>query len=120
MRAVATRARGVEAVLGAAAFLESGDDRLCGAQALAELALAEARLGAQVVDELSEGEVLLTLPSIGAGSYESAHLRGSETFGVVPSRCIDRPQVCDLATCDSKHRESRSLLAGAGLTWIDP
>ncbi len=46
----------VDAVAGAAALLESGDDRLGGAHALG--ALAGAGLGAQVVDELTEREVV--------------------------------------------------------------
>ena len=40
------------------AILESGDDRLGGAHALGEVALAEAGLGAKVVDELTEREVV--------------------------------------------------------------
>jgi hypothetical protein len=47
-----------QALSGAAALLESGDDRLGGPHALGELALAEAGLGAQVVDELTEREVV--------------------------------------------------------------
>jgi len=48
----------VDAVSGAAALLESGDDRLGGAHALGEFALAEAGLGPKVVDELTEREVV--------------------------------------------------------------
>jgi hypothetical protein len=48
-----------EAVAGAAALLKSGDDRLGGAHALGELDLrTEAGLSAQVVDELTEREVV--------------------------------------------------------------
>ena len=50
---------GVDAVARSPAFLETGDHRLGGAHPLGELALAEAGLSAQVVDELPEREVLL-------------------------------------------------------------
>ena len=45
---------GVDAVPGTAAFLKAGDDRLRRPHACGELTLAEAGLGAQVVDELAE------------------------------------------------------------------
>ena len=50
----------VQTVPGAAPLLEPRDDPLGGAHPFRELALAEPRLGAQVVDELAEREVVLT------------------------------------------------------------
>ena len=50
--------QGVDAVPGAASFLEAGDDRLGGAHPLGQLPLAETGLGEQVVDELTESAVL--------------------------------------------------------------
>ena len=50
---------GVESVLCAASFFEAGDDGLGWSHACGELALAQPGCGAEVVDELSEGEVVL-------------------------------------------------------------
>src|SRR5699024_3951573 len=64
---------GVDAVTCSPALLEPGDDRLGGAHPLCELALGEAGLRAQVVDELAEGEVLLD-PGTGLGADGGALL----------------------------------------------
>ena len=85
----------VKAVPGAAAFVEAGDDGLGGAHALGEFALAEFGLGAQVVDELSEGEVLFDgVAGLGAGG--GALVRDVGPAGVVghrrgPCSSVGRP-----------------------------
>lgn len=52
---------GIDPVLRATAFLQPRDDRLGRAHPFGELALAQAGLGPQVVDELSEVEIESTL-----------------------------------------------------------
>jgi len=49
----------VDPVAGGTSLFETGDDGLGGLHAFGEFPLTEAGFGAQGVDELSEGEVLL-------------------------------------------------------------
>jgi len=74
---------GVQTIPGNASFLEPRDDRLGGAHPFRELSPAEPRLGAQVVDELAEREVVLDLSRVsvvGAGRGEIGRSRVVRCF----------------------------------------
>ncbi len=61
-----------------AALLESRDDRLRRAHALGEFALAEIGGGAQVIDELSEREVLFDPARVAAATGRRCFLMSSQ------------------------------------------
>ncbi len=66
----------VEAVPGSPAFFEPGDDGLRGPHPFGERPLAEPGPGSQVMNELTEGEVLFD---------RSSHLRGGSSRRVLTS-----------------------------------
>src|SRR5690606_21757877 len=73
---------GVDAVPRSAALLEAGDHRLRRSHAFGELTLAEPGARAQVVDELTEGEVVLHLRT-----HDSTR-RAAALLHVVPARVV--------------------------------